>query len=109
MLKIFDDICRQELSCASQFANLNLHQPSVLKADPSADFGVWGAFFRSLFGRPNFGRILCWNAVMLAIVSGKASILCLDPLTFSISTSTSSSFSGLWIEIFVADPGVPDV
>ena len=83
--------------------------PSVCKADPSADFGVRGAFFMSLFDRPNFGKISGWNAVMLASVSGNASICRLDPSRISTSTWTSSSFSGLWIEKIFADPGVPDV
>ncbi len=83
--------------------------PSVRKADPSADFGVRGAFFMSLFDRPNFGKISGWNAVMLAPVSGNASSCRLVPSRISISTWTSSSFSGLWIEKIFADPEVPDV
>ncbi len=82
--------------------------PSVRKADPSADFGVRDAFM-SLFDRPNFGKISGWNAVMLAPVSGNASICRLVPSRISISTWTSSSFSGLWIEKIFADPEVPDV
>ncbi len=46
---------------------------------------------------------------MLAPVSGNASICLLVPSRISISTLTSSSFSGLWIEKIFADPGVPDV
>ncbi len=46
---------------------------------------------------------------MLAPVSGNASICRLVPSRISISTWTSSNFSGLWIEKIFADPGVPDV
>ncbi len=81
--------------------------PCVLKADPSADFRVRGAFFMSLLDRPNFGKISGWNAVMLAPVSGNASICCLVPSWISIFTWTSSSFSGFWIDKIFADLGVP--
>ncbi len=82
--------------------------PRVLSADPSADFGTFVFSTKLSTERPNFGKISGSNAVMLAPVSGRASIFSFFPSMFSISTSTSSSLSGLQADAIVSEASDAD-
>ena len=78
--------------------------PSVLRFDPSADFGTVATILRLSTDMPSCGKISGWNAVIFAPVSGRNFVFSLLPSMFSTSISTRSSFSGLCADAIVIAP-----